>query len=75
VVSGIYGGLISGYTARMAGFAGEQRLDRILVTEGYCGRFMWGGRRAGGEIDGQLEAVYLIVGPYANICMIRQVLI
>jgi len=33
-MTGIYGGLISGETAKVAGFVGEHRLDRSLVTAG-----------------------------------------
>jgi hypothetical protein len=32
-------GLISGYTARPAPFVGEQRLDKIGISDGYCSGF------------------------------------
>jgi hypothetical protein len=37
----IYCGLISGYTAKMAAFAREERLDTMRGTGGYCERISW----------------------------------
>jgi len=39
VVTGIYGGLISGYTARMAAFADGKRLDKLSETRDSVGDF------------------------------------
>jgi hypothetical protein len=36
MVSRIYCGLIWGYTAKVAGFAAEERLDKLSKTKGYC---------------------------------------
>jgi len=38
----IYRGLIFGYTAELAGFAVEKKLDKMCGTDGFCGRFSWG---------------------------------
>jgi hypothetical protein len=32
--SGVYGGLISGYAAKVAAFASEKRLDKVGVSGG-----------------------------------------
>lgn len=37
----IYCGLISGYTAKSAGFAGKKRLDKMNAISGYYGVFSW----------------------------------
>ena len=34
-------GLVSGYTAKLAAFAGKGRLDKMNETRGYCGKFYW----------------------------------
>jgi hypothetical protein len=35
----IYRGLIFGYTAELAGFAVEKKLDKMCGTDGFCGGF------------------------------------
>jgi len=39
VVSGIYGGLIAGYTAELAACAGEKKLDNLSETLDSVGDF------------------------------------
>ena len=42
----IYRGLISGYTAKLAGFAEKERLDNMTVTDGYYGEILLVGRKS-----------------------------
>jgi hypothetical protein len=39
----IYRGLIAGYTAKLAAFVREERLDTLNETSGYCGQFVGDG--------------------------------
>ena len=40
-VTEIYSGLISGYTGKLAAFAGEERLDQIGIIDGYDSGFCY----------------------------------